>query len=588
MVKKFAVYVRVSSKTQLSGTSLKEQEEWGIKIAKSKGFKKSEIEVFNEHSSSSTQNIVILKTGTSSKRVELDRLEDAIADGKISSVWCDDRSRSFRNNFEWLFFKRDYLQKYKIDFYEGRFGKLWNLEDEDEEGLADILTIVAEMDSKRRAKKSVRGKLYRNKDAYEKNYTAYDGGTVIFAFKVAKTKDGAKKLVKNVEEAKWLKWIFNSFEKGMSVKDICIHLTNKNVKARRSVVWNTSTVTKMLQNKNYTGQYKKVFKKRVSEIVERTYKIDRIISIAQFNRVQKLFERENNISARTHFSLLGGFLYCECDKNTKLVSHQKEYAKRGNLTRKYDCSSKNKVWKYANRKSTCLNKKSLNMDKTNAYVMDYVKDIVKDSNILKEKFKKEVIEETLDKRKHTKSEMDKLDARRDRLISELETTENNYVKFETEQMSHKEDSSEFKRFQKVKLAVMDKIKNIESRIQDIETEIDSLSKVQDWVSWIEKYASDIELKITDEKKQREWLSQILDKIVVKSVYGKTRTNSNAQIGHKLQFHFNMKIVDDSLEWISKKKNNMKYVIKEGKNKSLSSVQNFYTDRQVKKKRNLQK
>ena len=72
MVKKFAVYVRVSSKTQLSGTSLKEQEEWGIKIAKSKGFKKSEIEVFNEHSSSSTQNIVILKTGTSSKRVELE------------------------------------------------------------------------------------------------------------------------------------------------------------------------------------------------------------------------------------------------------------------------------------------------------------------------------------------------------------------------------------------------------------------------------------------------------------------------------------------------------------------------------------
>ena len=50
----------------------------------------------------------------------------------------------------------------------------------------------------------------------------------------------------------------------------------------------------------------------------------------------------------------------------------------------------------------------------------------------------------------------------------------------------------------------------------------------------------------------------------------------------------MKIVDDSLEWISKKKNNMKYVIKEGKNKSLSSVQNFYTDRQVKKKRKLQK
>ena len=171
----------------------------------------------------------------------------------------------------------------------------------------------------------------------------------------------------------------------------------------------------------------------------------------------------------------------------KFVSHQKSYAKRGNLTRKYECSSKNKVWKYANKKSECINYKSLNMDKANSFVINYVKEIVKESNILKERFKTDVIEETLNRRKHTKSEMSKLETRRDRLISQLENTEENYIDYETSQLSHKKDSSEYKRFQKVKDAVMKQIKLIEDKIQQVETEIDSLSKIQDWVSWIEKY-----------------------------------------------------------------------------------------------------
>ena len=327
-----------------------------------------------------------MKTGeVKSGRKEFDRLQDAIADGNISAVWIDDRSRLMRESIQWLYFKQEYLLKYKVDLYEGRIGKKWDLDNEDESGLADILQIVQSMENQKRARKSVRGTLHRNRVAKEQNYTAYDGGTIIFGFKVAKTKEGAKKLVKDVEEAKLVKWIFDNYEKGKSIKDICIHLTKIGVAPRRSKVWNTATILNMLHNKNYTGLYKKTFKSRVSEIDEFSYKIDRIITLAQYNRIQKLFSKENLTNAKSHFSLLGDFLVCEC--GAKFVSHQKSYAKRGNLTRKYECSSKNRVWKYANKKSECINYKSLNMDKANSFVINYVKEIVKDLIFLKKDLK---------------------------------------------------------------------------------------------------------------------------------------------------------------------------------------------------------
>ena len=67
----------------------------------------------------------------------------------------------------------------------------------------------------------------------------------------------------------------------------------------------------MLHNKNYTGLYKKTFKSRVSEIDEFSYKIDRIITLAQYNRIQQLFSKENLTNAKSHFSLLV-ISYFEC------------------------------------------------------------------------------------------------------------------------------------------------------------------------------------------------------------------------------------------------------------------------------------
>ena len=60
-----------------------------------------------------------MKTGeVKSGRKEFDRLQDAIADGNISAVWIDDRSRLMRESIQWLYFKQEYLLKYKVDLYE--------------------------------------------------------------------------------------------------------------------------------------------------------------------------------------------------------------------------------------------------------------------------------------------------------------------------------------------------------------------------------------------------------------------------------------------------------------------------------------
>ena len=97
--------------------------------------------------------------------------------------------------------------------------------------------------------------------------------------------------------------MFDAYEKGTSIKKIKDYLDHQGVPAPRtkSGLWNTATLRLMLSNKSYTGLHtvketKKIGLdaqgKPIREVVgEYTYKVPKIISTGQFNRVQKDIEQ---------------------------------------------------------------------------------------------------------------------------------------------------------------------------------------------------------------------------------------------------------------------------------------------------------
>ena len=98
-------------------------------------------------------------------------------------------------------------------------------------------------------------------------------------------------------------------------------------------------------------------------------------------------------------------------------------------SRKYYCVSKNYDWKDGKRWD-CQNKMSLQMDRTNEYDLERVKDIVRQSDVLKSRFKSEVSDEVYGKRNDLKDTERKLSRKIKRLQVDMKNLENQVVELE--------------------------------------------------------------------------------------------------------------------------------------------------------------
>ena len=68
----------------------------------------------------------------------------------------------------------------------------------------------------------------------------------------------------------------------------------------------------------------------------------------------------------------------------------------------------------------------------------------------------------------------------------------------------------------------DKLKNRKTLLVETEKQIDDLGQDKNWLDWVEKYGETMELNTYNEKKQKDFLQGVLDKIVVKGDYGLDR------------------------------------------------------------------
>ena len=151
------IYYRVSTQEQKKeGNSLEVQKDLGIKVAKKLGL---EPRFHNEGARSSTIQF----------RQVLENLKYDIREGLVKNLWVSDRSRLFRDMTDSLLFRRDYLEKHKINLYEGETPSLLDLDSPAERFTYNVLTASKQLENEERQNKSIQGKLYRlRKDAPKK------------------------------------------------------------------------------------------------------------------------------------------------------------------------------------------------------------------------------------------------------------------------------------------------------------------------------------------------------------------------------------------------------------------------------------
>ena len=543
-------YTRVSTTEQKkSGNSLVVQRDIGKKVAKKLGLK------FRHRDEGS-------RSSTIHYRDVLEELKEDIEKGLVKHIWCQDRSRMFREQIDSLLFRRDYLEKYDVRLYEGELGTEIDLRNEDESVMYDIITRLQQYENKKRVEKSQRGKIAKLEKAEKSNKSMFLGGTALFGYENKDKEWSIKK-----DEAKWVKWIFDAYENGKSTKEIKDSLDSSGVETKRtkSGFWNMVTIQKMLANESYTGIHRVHIKK-----MDRTYsfKVPAIITVSQFRKVQRVLEKnqKHKTNNKKHDSLLDGLLYCEC--GLRMASQFQQYTKKSGQVvnqKKYFCRAREDAWKHS-KKSECMNTKALTMDETDKFVLSKVKEVVKDSSLLKEKTKKAVLKEKQQVEENYLQEKDRIEKKIQRVQKDLENIENQISEVEFQKGMGKKESS-----------VADKIlkrywQEWEIRTQELknsEQELDYLDENLVWVDWIGKFSEELDVRTRKFADKKQFVNGLMDKIIVSAEFDENRDKILKQQGHSFKFMFNLALVDDKIVYKDESNKRLGYDVKGGK-KSLST------------------
>ena len=529
-------YTRVSTTIQKTeGNSLDVQKTLGKQVAEKLGMN---FKLVNEGARSSTTQY----------RHKLEELKESIKKGNVKHVWIQDRSRLFRKNLESQLFRRDYLRKYGVNLYEGEHGTLTKFDTPDDKFLFNILSEVQQLENEKRNLKFQTGKLHKVKK-YSSEKAVFNGGTPLYGYMTI-----SKCWEINTEESEIVKQIFDMYENGESIKQVKTFLDSNGIEPRRTKngLWNIETLRQMLKNKTYTGVHSIHFK-HVDE--KFTYRVPKIITKSKFQKVQKILKaNEKHLPNKQHFSLLGSFLVCECGSRYGSQIH------KGNNSKKYYCLNKENSWK-SGTQIECCNYKSMHMGNTNSLVFSIIKETVKDSHLLKEQYKKEVLNEKYKKEKDINKEQKKIETKLNRTRTVINELEEQIAEIEVNKTIGKGN----KRILDITINKLYKeLDGKNEMYKETELELEELSGELNWLNWLGEFGKELRIHTKNEKKQHEWLKGLVSKIVVKPVWGKDRDKKDVQIAHTFDIHFKMKIVNDELSYKSNKKSNGYNVIEGSK------------------------
>jgi len=537
---KLFCYLRVSSQSQVEdGSSIDNQRFLGKRVCKNLGMEYVEM---NEGGTSST-----------TFRPVLEELKTGISIGRVKNVWYFSRSRWTRNTIEDLLIKKNYFVPKKVNVFEGEGGTRRNFIDPKDELLDEILTSVQQFDKNQRRQVSVSGKKHLSLTQGDKG--VFMGGTINFGYQNVDSK-----WVIHPEESKWVKRIFNEYEQGKSLKDIKSLLDTNGIKPRRGKLWSLGTLNTILRNRVYIGEYKWNDydpTQKPKKVILGTYYIvvPSIVTHSLFNRVQKKIKKNTKNkgnNSRKYESLLSNLLECYCGEN---ISGQVRKSVGKNY---YTCSSKRNHWKGKDIE-ICDNRRGMNLEITDEFVISNLQTVMNDSSILKERFKKDV----LSKKDVDKKEIESLKKELEKKIKQVDKQIDLTVKsISINEVNHMMKKTDEKLYIQIKKDLDSEMENLELNKSKHIGEIDELDNRKDWIDWINKYGDKI--KGDFQKVSSELLEGLIDNIIVNPIVGKDRDDNPKQVGHKLVINFKLPIVKDSVRYKDSKNKSKGYTLIDGK------------------------
>lgn len=534
-------YLRVSTKGQEEdGHSIENQRAIGKRLARKLDMTYYEL---NEGAKSSSRG----------ERPVFEELKNLIMRGQLKHLWYYSRSRYTRTSIEDLLMKQNYFEPYKTKIYEGESGIVRNFKDASSSMLDEMLTTVQQFDRKQRREISISGKRHLSRANGENG--VFMGGTINFGYANVN-----KKWTVNKDEAKYVKKIFSMYLQGKSMQDIKSYLDSQGVKPRRSKLWNIGTLLTMLKNRVYLGEYQWIDKESLETF---DIRFEPIITHSMFNRVRKHLDKNmknKGNNTRQYPSLLSDFMVCCCGE--KIAGNVNKTVDR----KVYLCASKHNKWK-GKITEECFNRRSMNMDLTDEFVVNQIKKIVTDSSILKERFKNDVLatkgfessKVDLEKSMREKT-ISKIDKQIELSVKSISTNEVNHMLMKTEDAVYKE----------IKKVLDEEKGTLEDKKATLVAEIEELDNRKDWLDWVGRYGEDMTKKF--ENVTTELLEGIVDSIIVHPSYGYNRDEVKKQLGHRMIVNFKQPIVDDRIEYITDNKSDGYNVIDGKKNKKLGSLE----------------
>ena len=550
------VYCRVSTESQIEGSSLDTQMNKGIEFYKDNNIKVKNIIVFREEGKSGDdydkEDIVLRNL----LRLILNKVDSKL----IQYFWVLDNSRLSRNtDLTSIIHKK--LRINKVKFYESGIER--DLDNLTESMFMKILSVFDEYENHKRFQKSVLGKI----ESLRKN--KWIGGTYPFGFKKG---NGKGDIVVDTKMKKYVTKIFEMCKNGSSTKDIVLFLNKENIKSpkTKSGVWNDQTIRNILRSEKYIGKHtveqkldkhlskEECREKGLTVVVEQ--KFDRIISDELFNDVQKITNKWNSekISNRNLKSdyLINDIVYCGCGNKMKINSSTKRNWKV------YYCDYKEKKWRdYDNRVVKCdkENRKFIHLQKLEDLVWNEVLKTYKNSYQIREKFKQSVLPKKIEERNVPKLKIEEYEKYIKSKLFEIRKIKRLKIDRKTDNdlniLTKKEFNSIIQKYDR-------KIEELEILISKKESDILETKKGIEWYDWMIDF--DKEFKTISNyksfKERKSFIQKHINKVVIKW----NKKNDT----HKITIHFNIPIVKDERLW----KEKYMFEIMKGKNEKV--INNF--------------
>ena len=481
------IYTRVSSAAQEDdGTSLETQKELGIRKATELGMTPK---IWDEGGQSSRHDDL-------DNRPELKKILAEIDSGAVKHLWVYNPDRLSRNETTWGLI-RIKLSKQNVTLHTAT--GIFNQSSAVDKLMLGIFSEFSAYENSVRAERSRLGKINRLRQGF------WMGGPPPYGYKVE-----GKKLVAHADERKWIKYIFQSYRDGKTIRDIRKHLMENGVKTRRNNrVWSLGSIEALFRNTHYAG-YFVVRDKKAGNIIR--CECEPILTPTLYHDVslarKKRSERRIRESNQKHFYLLRDFLVCEhCGSRMCGRTYPKQYRSV------YYCPRKER--NYANfgtdREKKCSNSRYLKIAETDDLVWETITKILTTSFL----FKSQSFVKTSGEENKVRVETSTLKKQLKAIESEIRDLGDSILKLETDRIIKRRNPDEVER---IIMNVEEHRTKQRAKREKLLSTIHSEKSARDISHWLSEFSESIgEMKELKGEKRMALLGLVVSTIQVKTL-----------------------------------------------------------------------